>query len=76
MLSKYSPGIVACSSVPAPNTCKGQDTFILFSQSCNNTMHAGSRAAAGIEPLGPWTKIFKVKLFQLYWNKTNFKLFC
>ena len=76
MLSKYSPGIVARSSVQAPNTLKGPDTFVLFSQSCNNTVHAGSLAAEGIEPLGPWAKIFKVKLFQLYWNKENLKLFC
>lgn len=51
-LSKCSPGIVACSSVQAPNTFKGQDTFILFSQSCNNVAYAGS-LAPGSEPLGP-----------------------
>lgn len=74
MLSKYSPGIVACSSVQAPYTLK--DTLILFSQLCSNAVHAGSLAVGGIEPVGPWTKIFKLKLFQLYWNRENFKLFC
>lgn len=53
MLSNFSPGIVACSSVQTPNKLKGQDTFIFVSQSCNNMVRAGLLAVGGIEPLGP-----------------------
>nr|XP_009487447.1 PREDICTED: small integral membrane protein 7 [Pelecanus crispus] len=53
MFCMIVPGIAACSSVQAPNALKGWGAFIVFSQSCNNPVHAGSLAAGGIEPLGP-----------------------
>lgn len=66
MLSKYSPGIVACSSVQAPNTLKGQTTFSLVSWSRNTQCTLGRLLPGGGKPFSPKPKIFEVKLFQLY----------